>query len=108
VFDPEHNDHLPGHYPGRVGFHERTVGVGRDIKLFALPAESFLPMGLISRGLATGDTSSTLALDWIKERLSAFALNHNCCSDGSATPLPDRVIDVGCHDNDQIILLETF
>lgn len=108
VFDPEHKDHLPGHYPGWAGFHQRTVGVGRDVELYALPAESFLPMGLISRGLPTEDTSSTLALDWIKERLSACALNHNWCGDGSATPLPDRVIDVGCHDKDQIMLLETF
>jgi hypothetical protein len=43
----------------------------------------------------------------VQKRLSSCAQNHSWCGDGSATVLPDRVIDVGSHE-DHIVLLETF
>lgn len=89
VFEPGLN-HLAGQFLANwAEIGERTTRVFKeDFKLFALDGQSFLPLGLNTRALPTGDTSSKLALDWIKGRLPC-ALNHSWCGDGSATSLPD-------------------
>lgn len=100
ILDVEYKDQVPSHPHGGIAICQRTLkiylgGQTLDVELFALPSQSPLPMGLNSRPMPTGNALSIKAIDWVKEQLSSCALDHNWCGDGSATLLPDRVIDVG-------------